>query len=280
MSEAVKQEERLNVRDLKPKMKLEGQVTNVELFGAFVDVGAKADGLVHISQISEDTVNRVAVKDFDEAEKEVTVGEDQLSLAIGKRGQNVRLAGKLVGWNLDIKSEVEKKAEAEAEMERMATATQELASLPEIEAGVSTLLLDAGFRTAEEVSLASLEDLTALEGIDEDTAIAIHDAAEVLLEQWAVEEAARAEAGEDEDAAGEDPETAETEADDARADDEETSSAAAAPGDEPALNEVEDAGPDSGTAVEAAAEPGAVQDDAEDVEPNEPTTEQPDEKEA
>ncbi len=60
MSEAVKQEERLNVRDLKPKMKLEGQVTNVELFGAFVDVGAKADGLVHISQISEDTVNRVA----------------------------------------------------------------------------------------------------------------------------------------------------------------------------------------------------------------------------
>jgi transcriptional accessory protein Tex/SPT6 len=41
-------------------MKLEGQVTNVELFGAFVDVGAEADGLVHISQISEDTVNRVA----------------------------------------------------------------------------------------------------------------------------------------------------------------------------------------------------------------------------
>jgi transcriptional accessory protein Tex/SPT6 len=60
MSEAVKQEERLNVRNLKPKMKLEGQVTNIELFGAFVDVGAEADGLVHISQISENTVNRVA----------------------------------------------------------------------------------------------------------------------------------------------------------------------------------------------------------------------------
>ena len=60
MSDAVTQRERLNVRDLKPKMKLEGQVTNVELFGAFVDVGAEADGLVHISQISEDTVNRVA----------------------------------------------------------------------------------------------------------------------------------------------------------------------------------------------------------------------------
>jgi len=60
MSEAVKQRERLNVRDLKPKMKLAGQVTTIELFGAFVDVGAEADGLVHISQISEDTVTRVA----------------------------------------------------------------------------------------------------------------------------------------------------------------------------------------------------------------------------
>jgi transcriptional accessory protein Tex/SPT6 len=60
MSEAVVQKERLNVRDLKPKMKLEGQVTGIELFGAFVDVGAEADGLVHISQISEETVTRVA----------------------------------------------------------------------------------------------------------------------------------------------------------------------------------------------------------------------------
>ena len=65
------------------------------------------------------SINRVAVRDFDEREMEVIVAEDQLSLAIGKRGQNVRLAAKLVGWNLDIKSEAEKKAEVEAEMERM-----------------------------------------------------------------------------------------------------------------------------------------------------------------
>jgi N utilization substance protein A len=216
-------------------------------------------------------INRVAVKDFDEGEMEVIVGEDQLSLAIGKRGQNVRLAGKLVGWNLDIKSEVEKKAEVEAEMERMATASQELASLPEIDAGVSTLLLDAGFRTAEEVSLASLEDLTAIEGIDEETAIAIHDAAETLLEQWAAEEAARAEAGEDEEAAGEESETAEDEADDSPAGEDESPVAAAAAG-----GEAEQAG----SGAEASAEPETAQDDAEGAERNGSTTERPDEKEA
>jgi N utilization substance protein A len=151
-------------------------------------------------------INRVAVKDYETREMEVIVAEDQLSLAIGKRGQNVRLAGKLVGWNLDIMSEAEKKAEVEAEMERMAQASQELSSLPEIDAPVAQLLLDAGFRTVEEVSLASLDDLTGIDGIDEDTAISIHDSAEVALEQQiaeaearAIEEAAEAEAAEAED---------------------------------------------------------------------------------
>jgi N utilization substance protein A len=142
------------------------------------------------------TINRVAVRDYEDREMEVIVAEDQLSLAIGKRGQNVRLAGKLVGWNLDIKSEQEKKAEVEAEMERMEQASRELASLPGIDAELSTLLLDEGFRTVEEVSLASMEDLTGIEGIDEEQAIAIHDAAEELLEILTreAEEAAAAEA--------------------------------------------------------------------------------------
>jgi ribosomal protein S1 len=52
--------ERLDLVDLEPKMKFEGTVTNVELYGAFVDIGAERDGLVHISQISQDRVNRVA----------------------------------------------------------------------------------------------------------------------------------------------------------------------------------------------------------------------------
>jgi ribosomal protein S1 len=59
MSEA-EAKERLDLVDLEPKTKFEGTVTHVELYGAFVDIGAERDGLVHISQISKDRVNRVA----------------------------------------------------------------------------------------------------------------------------------------------------------------------------------------------------------------------------
>ena len=159
------------------------------------------------------TIHRVAVQNYETREMDVIVAEDQLSLAIGKRGQNVRLAGKLVGWNLDIKSEAEKKAEVEAEMERMAAASRELESLPGIGSDVAALLLDAGFRTLEEVSLASLDDLIGIEGIDEDTAIAIHDATEVALELLAEREAEEAAAREAELAEGGETEETEQEID-------------------------------------------------------------------
>ena len=60
MTEALEQEIRVSLSDLAPKMKFEGTVTAVELYGAFVDFGAEKDGLVHISQISEEMVSRVA----------------------------------------------------------------------------------------------------------------------------------------------------------------------------------------------------------------------------
>ena len=127
------------------------------------------------------SINRVSVRDYENREMEVIVSEDQLSLAIGKRGQNVRLASKLVGWKLDIKSEAEKKAEIEAEMERMAQASRELSSLPGIAQSTVARLLDAGFRSIEEICLASLDDLTSIDGVSEDEAIEIHDAAEQVL---------------------------------------------------------------------------------------------------
>jgi N utilization substance protein A len=228
------------------------------------------------------TINRVAVKGFDEREMEVIVAEDQLSLAIGKRGQNVRLAGKLVGWNLDIKSETEKKAEVEAEMERMVTASQELSSLPGIEPEISTCLLDAGFRTAEEVSMASLEDLTGIDGIDEDTAIGIHDAAEVLLEQWADEQAARAAESDEARVADDEDETEVSSADNAGDKDNEEAAAAEPlqavdvetvsaeePAEEPAEERAEER-----AEVGSAAPPAGV------AEPSGPATEQPDKTEA
>jgi N utilization substance protein A len=136
------------------------------------------------------SINRVSVRDYEAREMEVIVSEDQLSLSIGKRGQNVRLASKLVGWKLDIKSEAEKKAEIEVEMERMAQASRELSSLPGIAQSTVARLLDAGFRGIEEICLASLEDLTSIDGISEDEAIEIHDAAEQALEARAEEDEA------------------------------------------------------------------------------------------
>jgi N utilization substance protein A len=152
------------------------------------------------------SINRVAILDYDNRDMEVIVSEDQLSLAIGKRGQNVRLASKLVGWNLDIKSEAEKKAEVEAEMERMAAASQELASLPGVGPEIGKLLLDAGFRTIEEVSLASMDDLTSIEGVDEETAIDIHDAAEQALEAVALAASEEEQEGVEAEGAAEDTE--------------------------------------------------------------------------
>jgi len=141
-------------------------------------------------------INRVAVRDYETREIEVIVAEDQLSLAIGRKGQNVRLAGKLVGWTLDIKSEAEKKAEVEEEMESLAMANRELSLMEGIDSSVITRLLEAGFREVEEVSLASMDDLTAIDGVDEELAIQLHDAAEGAADavaQLRAEEAERLE---------------------------------------------------------------------------------------
>jgi N utilization substance protein A len=155
-----------------------------ELRGEKIDIVQWDDDPSHYvrNALNPASINRVAVRDYETRDMEVIVAEDQLSLAIGKRGQNVRLAAKLVGWNLDIKSEAEKKAEVEIEIQRMQEASVELASLPGISQGTADLLLDAGFRTAEEVSAASMDDLTAI-GIPEELALDLHDAAEEWLEE-------------------------------------------------------------------------------------------------
>ncbi len=169
-----------------------------ELRGEKIDIVQYSDEqeLYVRNALNPAIINRVGILDYDTRELEVIVGEDQLSLAIGKRGQNVRLASKLVEWHIDIKSEAEKKAEIEEDMEQMALAVEQIRSLPGIEEGVANYLLDAGFLAVEEVSLASLEDLMAIEGISEDQAIEIHDAAETRLEELIAEEETRLEAEE------------------------------------------------------------------------------------
>ena len=133
------------------------------------------------------TANRVTLKDPDAREVEVIVSDDQLSQAIGKRGQNVRLAGRLVGWRIDIKSETEKRTELDAEDEARARAAALFQRL-RIPDEVVVALIEAGFRDIEQLLAADLEDLTRVQGIDIDLCLHIHDQAETVLEQVRKEE--------------------------------------------------------------------------------------------
>jgi len=133
------------------------------------------------------TANRVTPKDPARREVEVIVADDQLSLAIGKRGQNVRLAGRLVGWKIDIKSESEKHVEVEAEVDSRRQA-QEIFRRLELEEDVIEALIQAGFRSLDQLIDADLEDLTQVEGVDEDLCLSIHDKAEVIMVELENEE--------------------------------------------------------------------------------------------
>ncbi len=112
------------------------------------------------------------IKDLtiDEESNQVTiwVDPDQLSLAIGKRGQNARLTAKLTGWKIDIKKiEVEEEITFEEKVNRMTAA---LVETLEISEDAAKLLVDNGFLTIEGIRAADKSDLMAIDGIDEDTA--------------------------------------------------------------------------------------------------------------
>ncbi len=111
-------------------------------------------------------VSRVTVIDSGEKHLEVVVDDSQLSLAIGKKGQNVRLAAKLLGWKIDIKSEEEKRQEVEQQMAAMApAATTPLENVPGLGEGVVEKLTAAGVTTVEALADMTPEQLEAIEGI-------------------------------------------------------------------------------------------------------------------
>ena len=115
--------------------------------------------------LSPAEVQRVVV-DEDEHAMEVVVSDEHLSLAIGRKGQNVKLASKLTGWRIDVRSE----SVAEEETKRVRA---QLDSIPEIGFNESELLFQEGYRTIREVANASYEELAAVEGIGPDRAASI-----------------------------------------------------------------------------------------------------------
>lgn len=107
-------------------------------------------------------ISRVII-DEDNRTMEVIVPDEYLSIAIGKRGQNVRLASKLTGWHLDVKSET-KYSEA------MQTGYDSLIALPGVGISMADALYEKGFFSAEEIGKAGIEDLIQIRGIGEETA--------------------------------------------------------------------------------------------------------------
>jgi transcription termination/antitermination protein NusA len=127
--------------------------------------------------LSPADVVRVVV-DEEEHAMEVVVADDQLSLAIGRKGQNVKLASKLTGWRIDVRSE----SVAEEESKR---ARKALESIPGIGFGESELLYQEGYRSVPEVAQAAVEDLIAIEGLDAERAGHILAGARQIAEEMA-----------------------------------------------------------------------------------------------
>jgi N utilization substance protein A len=125
-------------------------------------------------------ISRVII-DEENRSMEVIVPDEFLSIAIGKRGQNVRLASKLTGWHLDVKSE-------SRYSETMQTGYESLVALPGIGISIADALYEKGFFSAEEISNASTEDLIQIRGIGEEKAAKLIRAAKEAVTNAALED--------------------------------------------------------------------------------------------
>ncbi|MBV8653347.1 MAG: transcription termination/antitermination protein NusA [Alphaproteobacteria bacterium] len=118
------------------------------------------------------------VMDEEQRRIEVVVPDDQLSLAIGRRGQNVRLASQLTGWDIDILTEAE---ESERRTEEFRTRSQMFIDALDIDDVIAHLLVTEGFTSVEEVAFVPLEELAGIEGFDEDIASELQERGRVFI---------------------------------------------------------------------------------------------------
>jgi len=158
-----------------------------ELRGEKIDIIQYSDDIVEytVNALSPAKISKVLVKDAEAKILEVIVPEDQLSLAIGKKGQNVRLGSKLLGWEIDIKSDDEKKQEILSQMEGLAAKVLVGTSLSDLTGlGDKTRerLEEAGILSIEELASRSIDDLVSIPRIGEKSAQKILETAKA----WSV----------------------------------------------------------------------------------------------
>lgn len=136
-----------------------------------------------IKAIAPATVTKVVV-DEAEGRMEVIVPEDELSLAIGRRGQNVRLASMLTGWSVDVMTEAES---AEKAAEQFEVVSKLFMGGLDVDETLARLLMAEGFKSIEELVMVPTEELASIEGLDEAIATELQNRAANWLEQQKAE---------------------------------------------------------------------------------------------
>ena len=169
--------------------------------------GEKVDIIQWREEPAEFIVNALApaevskvVLDEDNDKIEVVVPESQLSLAIGRRGQNVRLASQLTGWDIDIMTEAEESERRQKEFNERSAMFMEQLDVDEV---IAQLLATEGFASIEEVAFVDLSEIAQIEGFDDDTATEIQERArEHLARVESERDAERRELGVSDELAG------------------------------------------------------------------------------
>jgi N utilization substance protein A len=156
-----------------------------ELRGEKIDIIEWSDepSVFAANALSPAKVNQVRITDIENRQMEVIVNEDQLSLAIGKRGQNVRLATKLVGWNIDIRSEEEIKREVSEQMGALIAsgAAVPLSAIEGVTAQQTDTLAEHGINDIEALAHTSVDDLVEFLDVSLDEAETILSAAKAVI---------------------------------------------------------------------------------------------------
>jgi N utilization substance protein A len=181
-----------------------------ELRGEKIDIIPYSEETVAFAQkaLSPAKVTRVQITDPENKKLEVIVEDSQLSLAIGKKGQNVRLASKLIGWDIDIKSEEEKRQEIEEQMTALTAPATPLTSLAGVGAKTIEKIEAAGINSVEKLAGMTPEQLMEIPGIGEKMVDKIYQAVNRFYEGGTEAAAATGEAAAGGEAAVEEGEAA------------------------------------------------------------------------
>jgi N utilization substance protein A len=161
------------------------QAVVAELQGEKIDIiqWSPDEATFIVNALAPAEVTKVVMDEEDER-VEVVVPDEQLSLAIGRRGQNVRLASQLTGWQIDIMTESQESERRQREFAERTALFQESLDVDEV---IAQLLVTEGFAAVEDIAYVEEDELASIEGFDEDTAVELQTRAREFLDREAAE---------------------------------------------------------------------------------------------